>query len=335
MPSSFVEHPELSTPASSATPEEELFCPECAYNLHALRGVERCPECGLPIDRQGFARSQIPWVHRRHLGRVRAYWRTVWLATLRPARVAAEASRHVSYVDAQRFRWLTAFVAAAPVIGGLVAAMAWYGNAAIFTLVNPVAIPGWAMGGKPSPMFDLLIPWDSGATLPPVIPLAVLIAMISVTGVASYWFHPKWLPVVRQNRAVALSYYGCAPLALASVPVLLFIAGWAMTEAGLDNEASATWAVVRVVAIGTVLSGLGVVALAWRSTMVLLRRTTRLGMGHPWLAGGADPGRVGALRRGRAIRPALGRRVRSSGRQQPALRARSREPWRARRASTA
>ena len=275
--------------APPAAPEEELFCPECGYNLRALQGAERCPECGLPIDRQGFARSQIPWVHRRHLGRIRAYWRTLWLATLRPARVAAEASRRVSYVDAQRFRWVTAFVAAAPVIAGVVAAMAWYGNAALFTVVNPAALPGWAMGGKPSPMFDLLVPWDSGVTLPPVIPLAVLIATAFVTGVASYWFHPRWLPVVRQNRAVALSYYGCAPLALASVPVLLGMGVWVMKEAGLDNEANASWAVVRVLAIAAILTGFAVVALTWRSTMVLLRRTTRAGMGRPWLAGALIP----------------------------------------------
>ena len=291
MTSSAVEQPaDLPAPTPpAAAREEELFCPACGYNLHALQGIDRCPECGLAIDRQGFARSQIPWVHRRHLGRVRAYWRTLWLATLRPARIAAEASRRVSYVDAQRFRWVTAFVAAAPVIAGLVAAVLWYGNAALFTLINPVAIPGWAMGGQPSAMFDLLIPWDSGATLPPVLPLAVLVAMVFVTGVASYWFHPKWLPVVRQNRAVALSYYGCAPLALSSVPVLMAIAVYVMKQAGLDDEASAAWAVVRVLAIGAILSGFAVIALTWRSTMVLLRRTTRLGMGRPWLAGALIP----------------------------------------------
>ena len=283
MSSPAVQEPLEVAPAPAA--EEELYCPECGYNLRALQGSDRCPECGLAIDPQGFARSQVPWVHRRHLGRFRAYWRTVWLATVRPARIAAEASRRVSYVDAQRFRWVTAFVAAAPVVAGLVAAMAWYGSAAIFTFVNPTAIPGWAMGGKPSPMFDVLIPWDSGATLPPVLPLAVLLVSVLVTGVSSYWFHPRSIPVVRQNRAVALGYYGCAPLALVSVPVLLWIAVFVMEEAGLDDQANKSWAVVRVLEIGGILSGLLVVGATWRSTMALLNRTTQHGAGHRWTAG--------------------------------------------------
>ena len=274
-----------ASPATKPAPDEELFCPECGYNLRALEGAQRCPECGLAIDRQGFARSQIPWVHRRHLGRFTAYWRTVWLATLRPARIAAEASRRVSYVDAQRFRWVTAFVAATPIVLGVIGAMLWYGSAALFTFVNPTAIPGWAMGGKPSPMFDVLIPWDSGATLPPVIPLAVLIVSVLVTGVASYWFHPASLPIVRQNRAVALSYYGCAPLALVSVPAMLWIAVYVMREAGINDPSAQSWAFVRVLEIGGVLSSLLVIGATWRSTMAVLKRTTHPGPGRRWAAG--------------------------------------------------
>lgn len=268
------EPPVALLPASG----EALFCP-------ALEGIDRCPECGLAIDRQGFARSQIPWVHRRHVGRVRAYWRTLWLATLHPGRIAMEAARRVDYSDAQRFRWVTAFIAAAPVIAGLIGAMAWYGNAAIFSLIPPSAIGGWMMTGAASVGFDFFIPWDSGATLPPVIPLAVVIICILVTGVASYWFHPKALPIVRQNRAVALSYYACGPLALASVPVLLFIGVAVMREAGLDDQANAAWAVVRVLEIAGVLTALAVIGATWRATLTLLSRTTHAGFGKLMLAG--------------------------------------------------
>jgi hypothetical protein len=38
--------------------------------------------------------------------------------------------------------------------------------------------------------------------------------LILWTGLPSYFFHPPWLPVELQNRAVALSYYATAPLAL-------------------------------------------------------------------------------------------------------------------------
>lgn len=278
------------TPApSTAASEEDLYCPECGYNLHALHGIERCPECGLKIDREGFARSRIPWVHRRHVGRIRAYWRTIWLATLRPKEIAAEASRRVSYPDAQRFRYVTAFIAAAPVIAGLVATMIWYGSAALFSFINPATFPGWAMGGQPSAAFDVLIPWDAGATLPPVIPLCVLLVSVFVTGVASYWFHPRSMPVVRQNRAVALSYYGCGPLALVSIPVLAAIGVAVMREAGLDNQANRAWAVMRVLEITAFLTGLLVLGATWRATMTLLRRTTESSTLRRMLAGALIP----------------------------------------------
>ena len=275
--------------AARRAPVEELFCPECGYNLHALEGAARCPECGLRIDRDGFARSRIPWVHRRHLGRVRAYWRTVWMATLRPKDVAAEAARRVNYADAQRFRWVTAFVAAAPVIAGLIAAVVWYGSAALFTFINPSTFPGWAMGGQPSRMFDVLVPWDAGASLPPVIPLAVLMISVCVTGVASYWFHPRSIPVVRQNRAVALSYYGCAPLAFVSIPALAMTGVGVMREAGLDDQANAAWTVLRVLEIAAAVSGLLVIGATWRSTMTLLSRTTHPTAARKFLAGALIP----------------------------------------------
>jgi hypothetical protein len=278
--------PALHNPATDESSSEgELFCPECGYNLHGMPDASRCPECGLAVDREGFARSQIPWVHRNHLGRIRAYWRTVWLATLKPATIAREAARRVSYVDAQRFRWVTVFVAALPIIAGMIAAIIWYGNGAVFAVISPSALPGWAMSGQPSGWFDMLIPWESGATLPPVIPLSVLIVLILVTGVASYWFHPRALPVVAQNRAVALSYYGCAALAWVAVPALLSVAVDVMREAGLDNQANASWAVVRVLDIATVVFAFIVVATTWRTTMTLLSRTTHAAFGRLMFAG--------------------------------------------------
>jgi hypothetical protein len=262
----------------------DLFCPECGYNLHGIEEAKRCPECGLAIDREGFGRSRIPWVHRRHVGRVRAYWRTVWMATARPKDLATEAARPVSFGDAQRFRYVTALLAALPFGAGLAGAMYWYGSAGFLSVIQPSNLGGSMTGGPPVPMFDVVVPWESGATLPPVLPLAALLAAVFVTGVASYWFHPRRLPVVRQNRAIALSYYACAPLAFASVPVLLFAAVAALRAAGLDDSASATWTLVRLLAIaGTVLSALLFLAL-WRSTLSLLKRTTQSGAARMALA---------------------------------------------------
>jgi len=284
---------ETAAAASVEPPADELYCPECGYNLHALESIGRCPECGLTIDRAGFARSRIPWVHRRHLGRIRAYWRTLWLAILKPGTIAAEASRRVDYRDAQKFRFVTAFVAAVSVIAGLVGAMVWYGSAAIYSFITPATIPGWGLGTQASPMFDLVIPWDAGATWPPVVPLAALLTSVLVTGVASYWFHPRSISVVRQNRAIALSYYACAPMTMAFIPLLTLVAVAVLREAGVNDPAKTTWEFVRdathILNIFAAFSGFVVLAATWRSTMTILSRTTHPGTGRFLLAGALIP----------------------------------------------
>ena len=112
---------------------EELFCPGCGYDLRGLAS-ERCPECGLTIDREAVAASAIPWMHRTRLGRVNAFRRTVWMAIRHPATLARDAARPVSYLDAQKFRWVVVLLGALPL-----AAAALLGR--------------WALGGS-IPMAD-------------------------------------------------------------------------------------------------------------------------------------------------------------------------------------
>src|SRR5439155_13935145 len=96
-----------------------LYCPECGYDL---RGIEspRCPECGQSIDRATLAESRIPWVHRHEIGRFRAYWRTLWLATLRPKRIATDIAAPAHPRDAELFRRLTVLIAALPLCAAAV-----------------------------------------------------------------------------------------------------------------------------------------------------------------------------------------------------------------------
>ncbi len=99
----------LSTSSSVLSPESsvlDVFCPKCGYNLRGIES-ERCPECGYSLAFLKIAESQIPWVHRKQIGRFRAYWRTVWRATFRRLKFGEELARPMSVPDARRFHYVT------------------------------------------------------------------------------------------------------------------------------------------------------------------------------------------------------------------------------------
>jgi len=177
---------------------EGIYCLDCGYDLRGSTSA-RCPECGFALELLRTGESQIPWAHRREMGRFRAYWKTVWLVMRWPKRFCSEIARPVSYRDSQRFRWLTVLHAFPPV---LVAAIIW-------GLYDWLRGPGggepmwWVLGG--------LVVWS-------------LLALAGLPGLASYFFQPRWLSVEQQNRALALSYYAWAPLAITPVALAPYIA---------------------------------------------------------------------------------------------------------------
>ena len=94
---------------------EDLFCPECAYNLRTLTS-DRCPECGSSLETLRSTVSGIPWTKRDQLGWFRAYWKTVRLATFGQRKFVFEIGRPVDYADSQRFRWLTILHVYVPIL---------------------------------------------------------------------------------------------------------------------------------------------------------------------------------------------------------------------------
>lgn len=267
--------------SASSIAAADVFCPHCGYNL---RGIESqiCPECGKPFDRATLNISQIPWVHRKEIGHWRAFWRTVWMATFNIPQIAREMSRPVSLRDAQLFRLIVTMVAGIPLGALLTYASSSFTDLEPFGLVGAVA---QGQGPRSPWVFDVVYPIASGLSLPVIVLPTLWLFFYLSTGVASYLFHPNSLPVVRQNRAVALSYYACGSLAW--VPVLIACAGATTLSSRLNllkhsdlelllDALTVLFAVVAYV----------IPIFWWYGTTRMLAQTTSLDLGVALLKGG-------------------------------------------------
>ncbi len=179
-----------------ATFLDDALCPECSYSLRGLTG-ERCPECGTPLESLRSPQSRIPWVQRRTRGVFPAYWQTVLFVMFSYRRFRAEIVRPVNLRDAQTFRWTVVLIA-------------WLSLLAVWPLWRVVHPRTFQLHAATAP-----------ATLNAAVALGLLAFLALLSGVHTYFFHPWFMPRILQNRAVALSYYMIAPLAL--MPVLVAV----------------------------------------------------------------------------------------------------------------
>jgi len=254
----------------------ELRCPACDYDLRALAG-DRCPECGLLVDRQRLSVSRIPWVHRAQIGRVRAYCRTVMLAWRHPFALAQNVAMPVELRDAKRFQRVTVFLAYFPLLVLGVGAL----------IANNNTRMDW---------FDLTHgPQKTGYILQLLLCLVIAISgwlfLLTATGVASYFFHPKSLSVSRQNRAIAISYYACAPLSTLVLTLLLLGAAALVNQYCQQDPIGRSWLepVVPGIEIAAGLLLLLQIGGWVFTTLVLLKKSTDCGAGRMVALGAGLP----------------------------------------------
>ena len=215
-------------------------CDQCGYDLRALT-EPRCPECGKPFDPNAAPLPNIPWLHRRVIGAFPAYWRTVLLATLRPAKFAREiwGAPRVQTWDAGRFRraivWqsvIATVLFVAVEIAQEVPALSLRNGATALVMLLGVGIGAGVFFGVATELPES----------------ARSLARPHAQGDVSVWLH-------------ALHQYACAPLA--AIPLTLALC-WALIY-------------LRPPTTGTiVLSVLLVQAMAWLwCTVMLLWSATR------------------------------------------------------------
>lgn len=189
----------------------DVYCPKCAYFLFGAQG-DLCSECKYCLDGLRSAPSKIPWVHRQQGSWLTHYWQTVWMVTFKNQTFCEEYARPISYADARRFQWVTIlhvyvvlliflpiiYYRYSPSINTSPTSISMF-----FPTFTPVPTP-WVQAYRQG--------WPLAIVMACALPL-----LLATTGIPSYCFHPSAINVRRQNAAVALSYYLCAPLAFAPV----------------------------------------------------------------------------------------------------------------------
>ena len=254
--------PAIATPPDDPRFAPALYCPRCDYDLRGLTS-DRCPECGQILDAQSLRMAAVPWERRRQvgpLGRVRMFWWTVARVSFRTHRFASAAALPVGLRDAVWFRrvlcgWLMLGVVL-PAIAVLIAI-----NVIDFDALSDVV--------------EWVGPWRSLGLLLAVLAGAWLF-LLGITGVHSYWFHPRHLDLERQNRAVAVSLYAAAPLAwtpLMWVPLAVAAALRRYTDPWRGTSGTA----IDVLSTVTALTPFAAAMVTWLVTLRLARLAARRG----------------------------------------------------------
>lgn len=244
-------------PAPVPSPASAVpYCPGCGYDLRGS-DASRCPECGRGVDVEALRRVTIPWERRRQEGRVRTFFQTVWAVTSTPRRFVQDAGPQVRMQDAVRFRRVLAGVVWVEIIVGL--------------MITGALLP--VVGLSDGPALQTMGAWVQGlGWLGVMAGVAAAVGLwlwaLAITGVHTYWFHPPRLPRQQQYRALALSHYAMAPLALAFAAVLPLALGYTgawLTSYEVDGGGWAGLLVVALLAAGLAIVP-GLVVWSWLTT---------------------------------------------------------------------
>jgi hypothetical protein len=181
----------------------DIYCHECGYNLRGI-SEPRCPECGKESPALLNAEPSIPWIHRKQIGNVRAFLKTVLFATFSPRKLSEDVYLHIDFRDAQKFRRWAIAVAMFWMIGMTITL---HVAGAQGRLTDPTILNVLGMYW-PSVVFNGL----------------VLLYLILATGIPSLFFDYRDVPINLRNNAIALSYYCIAPLCWGPVVVVSSIA---------------------------------------------------------------------------------------------------------------
>ena len=191
-------------PSREVPDEYDVFCESCGYSLVGLTN-DRCPECGAVYEPRQLPFARVPWLHRKRLGKVNAYVRTVLMICFTPGRFADELCRpvRVSAGEARKFRLVTlrlvavlAALAGLAVIGAIAASVY---NASL--IISP--------GATKHRVTDAAF---AAAAIVAGVPALYLFLKLATDMPLFIW---KGLPSLKAVELSPVHQYACAPLAVA------------------------------------------------------------------------------------------------------------------------
>lgn len=256
---------------NDATQSFAVRCPSCGYDLRGTTS-DRCSECGLVVDRAELRESALPWAHRRRIGRIRAFLRTVWQITLDYKRLRNELDKPQSLRDARRFRWVITL----PLVIG-VCVLTWlavvnHGLGSFEIAVRHVdrfagrtaddgstlPAPGW--------MYDVALPWSYGMRLFPILMIGVAGLVMNWTGVTATAARRRRDDPERRSRQTAMGLYAVAPLAFIPLSITIFLIGvFLESRSSLDVQALLMVFMIPMLLLAVALSAFGLFCYFWRS----------------------------------------------------------------------
>jgi len=200
--------------SSEPVPDEyDVLCDECGYSLVGIQS-DRCPECGKAFEPTELPFARIPWLHRRKIGRTKAYLSTVRMVLFRPRAFAMELLRpvRISIADARLFRRATIRIAS----GAIVATILVY--LAVATAVFLVQMPRMTNREYREVAFGLCAGSVLGSTA--LIALHLFFYMMTDLPVFIWKGHPS----LRAQDLSPIQCYATAPLALIALAPILALA---------------------------------------------------------------------------------------------------------------
>jgi hypothetical protein len=278
-----------TTPEPPAPDAAALFCPHCQYNLRGTTCV-RCPECGKPVDRSILTTSTIPWANRRTIGRFRAFWRTTSMGTFRLRELARNANAPLRLDDALAYRRTVMAHLLVLLAAGLGLSWASSDRSAAF---GPWRFYMLSVSGAPSsPPTSGPLPSLLAYYIPPPWSLLVVFAaawlwLLMATGLHTLFYTPRRLSPDAQRRAVALSWYACAPQLLAwlalpcAIIATLVLVGLAPAGGPASSRILLVLLLVLLLALVWAL-WLALVFCAWWVPVRLLRPATQCRPRRTW-----------------------------------------------------